>query len=382
MRPATALIMVIETQWEFGRALGVAVWVVFVWAVICAVVYIIHAYSLPTMRFPRLQHNGEILSTGTVHCALEEMITGVVSIVSFRTLDSRTVVLRLKTNKLRSIDQAVTDENEDFFPIFPINCPPGSHIALKLGEVIREFTPIYSGNNTNEIEIVVRLVLNGAFSSVLLSLLGLDLHGSLRTEWTDCFLECGVYGPMMPLPAKFGYRPYYSPVKTCSSDSLRPTLIMIGAGSGAMPLFSVIAAALKNKDDRTMIKLLTLSGSSEDIKGSGQGSSSDFGTFIEDSIYHLQVSSKRLTASDPAEKSRFEGINYRKRFQTSMLDSWVHDPIDSVRTGAASAQSAATDRMIVWVCGPPGFGVDCRAALIATKGFLREQIFVLGVDDR
>jgi NAD(P)H-flavin reductase len=381
MRPAVALITIVETEWEFGRALGLAVWVVFIWSTICSAVYVINAYTLPTMRFPRLQHNGEVITTGCVHCPLDKMIRGIVSIVSFKCLDSRTVILRLGTNKSRNNEQIAGAEDEDFHPVFPIDCPPGSHIALKLGDVVREFTPISSNESSNEIIIVVRLVQNGAFSSVLLPLLGLDLNGPPKTGWMECSLDCGVYGPLLPLPARFGYRPYYSPVKRCHSDPYRPTLIMIGGGSGVMPFFSVIAAALKNKNDRMILKLLSLSGSSQGTKGSGPDSTSDFGTFIEDKINQLNISSKNETESDPAVNARFEGINSRKRFQTSMLDSWIQDPIEQVSKDTSAVRTAA-DSTIVWICGPPGFGEECRIALMAQKGFHREQIFMLGIEDR
>jgi NAD(P)H-flavin reductase len=381
MRPAVAVIMVVETEWEFGRALGLAVWVVFIWSTICAAVYVINAYTLPTMRFPRLQHNGEIVTTGCAHCPLEKMVTGIVSIVSFKCLDSRTVLLRLATNKFRNVEQIGDDKNEVFNPIFPIGCPPGSHIALKVGDVVREFTPISSSESANEIEIVIRLVRKGAFSSVLLPLLGLDLDGPQRTGWTECSIDCGVYGPLLPLPARFGYRPYYSPVSSCRNDPYRPTLIMIGGGSGVMPFFGIIAAALKNKDDRMTLKLLSLSGSSQGTKGSGPDSSSDFGTYIEDKINQLYISSKNEKDSGPAVTSRFEGVNSRERFQTSMLDSWIPDPTGQVSKDSSAVRTPARST-IVWICGPPGFGEDCRIALMAQKGFHRDQIFMLGIEDR
>jgi NAD(P)H-flavin reductase len=381
MRPAVALIMVVETEWEFGRALGLAAWVVFVWSTICTAGYVINAYTLPTMRFPRLQHNGEVVTTGCAHCPQEKMATGIVSIVSFKCLDSRTVILRLATAKFRNIEQLASNKNEVFHPIFPISCPPGSHIALKVGDVVREFTPISSIERANEVEIVVRLVRNGAFSSVLLPLLGLDLDRPPKNGWTECSLDCGVYGPLLPLPARFGYRPYYSPVNSCHSDPYRPTLIMIGGGSGVMPFFSVISAALKNKNDGTTLKLLSLSGSSQGTEGSGPDSSSDFGTYIENKINQLHISSKNETDSDPAVNDRFEAINSRKRFQTSMLDSWIQDPTEQVSKDSSAVRTPAHST-IVWICGPPGFGEDCRIALMAQKGFHRDQIFMLGIEDR
>jgi Oxidoreductase FAD-binding domain len=383
MRPAVVLIMLVEAEWEFGRALALAVWVVFIWFSICAAVYVIHAYTLPTMRFPRLQHNGEVVTTGSAYCALDKMISGVVSIVSFKCLDSRTIILRLGTNKFRNIDQIAGDETEVFHPVIPISCPPGSHISLKLGSIVREFTPMYSSESANELDIVVRLVRNGAFSSVLLSLLGLNFDGPPKRGWTECSLDCGVYGPLLPLPAKFGYRPYYSPrpLESCYSDPCRPTLIMIGGGSGVMPFLSVIAAALKNKNDRMILKLLSLSDSSQGTKGSGSDSSSDFGTFIEDKINQLNLSCKNETDLNPAVKPRFEGINFCKRFNISMLDSWIQDLTVPVSKDTSAVRTAA-DSTIVWICGPPGFGESCCVALMAHKGLQRDQIFILGIEDR
>jgi Oxidoreductase FAD-binding domain len=125
-------------------------------------------------------------------------------------------------------------------PVFPITFPPGPHLSLKLGNVVRKFTPVYSGSNPDEVEIVIRLVPGGPFSDVLSSSIGLTPQGPFKSDWSECCLECGAYGPLLALPSKFGYCPYYSSGNSPEVNPLRPTLIMIGAGSGTMPFFVVL----------------------------------------------------------------------------------------------------------------------------------------------
>jgi hypothetical protein len=208
-------------------SIDLSLWAGLIWATIAAAVYIIHAYTLPTVRFPRLQHNGEKLVNGSAHCPREDMIQGVVYITSYKSLCPRTVHLKLSTSSHTAVRH----------PVFPITFPPGSHLSLKLGNIVRKSTPVYSGSNPDEVEIVIRLVPGGPVSDVLSSSLGLAPQGPFKSDWSECFLECGVNGPLRAIPSKFGYRHYYSSGKGLEVDPLRPTLIMIGALSGTM--FSV-----------------------------------------------------------------------------------------------------------------------------------------------
>lgn len=368
MRPLSVVLLLLDMEMLFVESMGLSFWIGFVWSIFAAILYIIHVYTLPTARFPRLQHSGEVRIDGSAHIAVEGMICGAVRIVSFRTLDLRTLHLKLSTKTHRAVHQAA----------FPISFPPGSHVSLKVGDIVREFTPINSDVKHGEIEIVVRLVPGGPFSNLISSSLDLNSSEVSNSEWNECYLDCSIYGPLLPLPSKFGYRPYFSAGECGNDDPLRPTLIMIGAGSGAMPFLSVIEAALKNKEDKTLLKLLSLSGAS---KQSDSDKKTDFGTFMQDKINQLQLPTKAGTGTDPVH-GRFVGVNQRERFALSMLDSWIQDPLKSKRTDASAVLAAATDRMIVWVCGPPGFGEQCRSALVKGKGFHREQIFVLGADDR
>ena len=370
MRPMAVVFLLLDMEMTFVFSMGMTLWVGLLWGIIAAAVYIIYAYTLPTVRFPRLQHSGEMIANESAHCPLEGMIQGVVYITSFKSLDPRTVNLKLSTSSHTAVRH----------PVFPIAFPPGSHLSLKLGNVVREFSPVNSGSNPDEVEIVIRLVPGGAFSNLLSSSLGLTSQGPLKSAWSECFLECGIYGPIRPLPSKFGYRPYFSSGKSLEVDPLRPTLIMIGAGSGSMPFFSVIEAALKNKKDETQLKLLALSGGS---KGSDSEKACDLGAFVDGKISQLHLLTKSVTETKTdLGAGRFIGVNSRERFSLSMLDSWIQIPSEPTRTNTSAVLTAATERMIVWICGPPGFGEECRSALVKGKGFLRDQIFVLGIDDR
>jgi hypothetical protein len=65
-----------------------------------------------------------------------------------------------------------------------------------------------------------------------------------------------------------------------------------------------------------------------------------------------------------------------------MLDPWIQDPPASKHTGTSTVLTAVTERMIVSICGPSGFGEECRSALVKGTGFHGDHIFVLGFDDR
>jgi hypothetical protein len=120
--------------------------------------------------------------------------------------------------------------------------------------------------------------------------------------------------------------------------------------------------ALENKKDQTLLKLLALSGAS---KGSDPEKTGDFGTFVKAKINQLHLSTKSVdeTKTDVG-KSRFIGVNSRERFALSMLDSWFQDPPASKHADTLAVLTVATERMIVWICGPPGFGEECRSALV------------------
>jgi hypothetical protein len=60
-----------------------SLWVGLIWATIAAAVYVIQAYTLPTVRFPRLQHSGETLVNGSAQCPLVDAIHGVFYITSY-----------------------------------------------------------------------------------------------------------------------------------------------------------------------------------------------------------------------------------------------------------------------------------------------------------
>lgn len=103
MRPMTFFVKLSQPKWDFGRALSLSVWVVNVWAILGTVMYVIHAYAIPTMRYPRLQHNGDLVITGSIYCPLAGTIMGVVSIISCKYLDERTIMLKLGRTEQKKI---------------------------------------------------------------------------------------------------------------------------------------------------------------------------------------------------------------------------------------------------------------------------------------
>ena len=486
MRPLVLIIMVVEAPILFGKALAVAVWIAFVWSLFGSLFYVLHAYTLPTLRLKRLQNDGSYINTGYIHCPLQDFASGM-TIYSYIMIDSRTILIKLgEHNDKKDGDsfskkcddiQIIADSENDIIQdavvdneirtkniggrnlteinrnyTFPINIPPGCHIVLKLGNVLREYTPINNqdGSNSN-VEVLIRLVPNGKFSIQISHLLGLNNatrnipHGS----WIDCNVPCGVYGPLFPLPSKFGYFPHYDidtridrnvnrvignndssvtidglPHKggderkhqnrrkvmesqynsndnnshdTISNISICPMIILIGAGTGITPFLKVIEAALRNKKDKTNIRLLTLSGKSEQTNDENY-----FSSYIKVKVDHL----KKVSEDGNNHKNRFESTNFETRFTKSMLQSWIYerfssvDTVDNNCTGNSAVkqsdnfQMSKTKNTIVWICGPPGFGENTRTLLTKkyssnnsgdhknSYSFLREQIFVFGVDDR
>ena len=390
MRPMTLFIMLIEPKWEFARALSLAVWIVFVWGLLGTVMYIIHAYAIPTMRYPRLQQNGDVITTGSIYCPLRNTIKGVISIIAFKYLDERTIMLKLGRTENNS-RSGITGEKGIHGPAFPICLPPGCHVTLTIDNVAREFTPVGVGegavrasgesvNSSNSDEcnmyIIVRLIKTGIFSNLLITYLGtfLELKGN---EWTPCLCPCGLYGPLLPLPSKFGYLPYYDSDYINDNEKCR-TIIMIGAGTGVMPYFNIIEAALKIKNDNTIIKLLSLPGSISNSSSNHDG----LCKFIVKKIKDLTDLSLKLK-SDNMSSNRFMSINCSSRFQSNMLDKWLYDKSAPLSDNDDTiTHRSEIDRTIVWICGPPGFGQSCRSMLVKEKKFRIRQIFVLGVDDR
>ena len=379
MRPMTFFVKLSQPKWDFGRALSLSVWVVFVWAILGTVMYVIHAYAIPTMRYPRLQHNGDLVITGSIYCPLTGTIMGVVSIISCKYLDERTIMLKLGRTENNS-DSGILGEKGVHGSAFPISLPPGCHITLTIGNIIREFTPVRLDTETTDscdMYIVVRLVRDGQFSNLLKASLGTFL--SLKeNEWTTCACPCGLYGPLLPLPSKFGYLPHYE--SDCINDNEKcRTIIMIGAGTGVMPYFNIIEAALKIKNDNTVIKLLSLSGTTTSTSTSSN--CNGLSGFIEKKIKDLTDLSMKLQSNSKT-SNRFFGVNSSSRFQVSMLVDWIHDQSKPSTTNDTVLHRSEIGRTIVWVCGPPGFGQSCRSSLVREKNFRVNQIFILGVDDR
>ena len=486
MRPLVMIVMVMEAPTLFGKALAIAVWIAFVWFLFGSLFYILHTYTLPTLRFKRLQNNGSYISTGFIHCPLQDFASGV-TIYSYKMIDSRTILMILgehksDANQMKRRDIQIQDirtgikieneekivnnilkeaveilnenngkknaiKNENKF-LSTLELPPGCHFSLKLGDVVREFTPINNENeDSSSIQILVRLIPNGKFSLLISKLLGLkdaDMNTSEYT-WIDCNVPCSVYGPLFSLPSKFGYFPYYGvdakfidknadhsrsddknngiyigDVKNrndgrlpriysndngnCSNYSnilVSPMIILIGAGTGVTPFLSIIEAALKNKKDRTRIRLLSLTGKSNKNKNKNKNfDENNFSSYMKSKVDYL----KRLSEFDSAmTDDRFDSINIETRFLKSMLELWIYSDPSSTMIKDNPFQTIAvkqsfdvrrrvTDDTIVWICGPPGFGESIRT-LLTNKctnsdsnsrqySFLKEQIFVIGVDDR
>ena len=379
MRPMTLFIMLLEPRWEFARALSLAVWIVFVWGLLGTVMYIIHAYAIPTMRYPRLQQNGDVITTGSIYCPLTNTIQGVISIIAFKYLDERTIILKLGRTENNSVS-GITGEKGTHGPAFPISLPPGCHVTITIDNIAREFTPVnleIDSSDESNMYIIVRLVKTGIFSNLLITYLGTFLNLK-ENEWTPCLCPCGLYGPLLPLPSKFGYLPHYDSDYINDNEKCR-TIIMIGAGTGVMPYFNIIEAALKIKNDNTIIKLLSLPGSISNNSSDHNG----LCKFIVKKIKELTDLSLKLK-SDNMSSNRFMSMNCSSRFQSNMLDNWLYEkskPLSDNDDDTVTHRSEI-DRTIVWICGPPGFGRSCRSMLVKEKKFRIRQIFVLGVDDR
>lgn len=379
MRPMTLFIMLLEPKWEFARALSLAVWIVFVWGLLGTVMYIIHAYAIPTMRYPRLQQNGDVITTGSIYCPLTNTIQGVISIIAFKYLDERTIILKLGRTENNSVS-GITGEKGTHGPAFPISLPPGCHVTITIDNIAREFTPVnleIDSSDESNMYIIVRLVKTGIFSNLLITYLGTFLNLK-ENEWTPCLCPCGLYGPLLPLPSKFGYLPHYDSDYINDNEKCR-TIIMIGAGTGVMPYFNIIEAALKIKNDNTIIKLLSLPGSISNNSSDHNG----LCKFIVKKIKELTDLSLKLK-SDNMSSNRFMSMNCSSRFQSNMLDNWLYEkskPLSDNDDDTVTHRSEI-DRTIVWICGPPGFGRSCRSMLVKEKKFRIRQIFVLGVDDR
>ena len=374
MRPLTFLVMMLESKWDFGRALGLAVWIALVLSVAGSVLYVIQVYSLPTSRLPRLQSSGDAVVTGYSNCPLEDFVRDTVCIALFKKIDSRTLLLRLGLKNVLDDASSLNSATEaTHSPVFPINLSPGCHIALKMQNIVREFTPVIVGdadvNTRGTCEIIMRLVPNGKFSSLLISTLKLESITSTFKDWTRCSIPCDVYGPLLPLPSRFGYLPYYG------SDSPNDdrTIIMIGAGTGITPFLSVINAALHNKGDHTVLRLLSLSG----VDRKESRNENTFSSLIESEISRLKILSETGKQIKIHKCTRFEGFNFQERFNTEMLDSVAKGLLN-----AAPSDSCDPTRTVVWICGPPGFAQQCSVDILKYTRLKRDQMFLWGVDDR
>ena len=423
MRPVTMLIMVLDPPFAFGRALAIAVWICFVWLVSTSVMYVLCAYTLPTMRLKQLQHSGEVVHTGYVHCPLPDFVPVVIK--SYQMLDSRTILLRLSANSGQEKDGTSASARSPF----PVGTPPGCYVTLRLGGVVREYTPVNIERShakdlkdnchsvRSSVDIIVRLVPGGRMSTVLSSLLRLNEHthnsdhkndtekvglnnkngegNDVGSGFTTCNLECEVYGPLFHLPSKFAYFPHdgvnvkinsdtndasLSSLSSSVSSSLSspsPVLILIGGGTGICPFLNIIEASLRSHTDTTRIILISLVG--EHNKGEARKDDKNlnsFSIFIREKIKYLM----------PSSKGRLECLTITTRFNKYTLAPWFCDE---------SYNNSRTDNIRVWICGPPGFGANVSNSLTTPAGklrntieqeydlsFDREQIFILGTDDR
>jgi hypothetical protein len=85
----SAIFLLVNMEMTIVFSVDLSLWAGLILATIAAAVYIIHAYKLPTVRFPLLQHNGIMLINGSAHCPREDMIQGVVYITSYKSLCPR-----------------------------------------------------------------------------------------------------------------------------------------------------------------------------------------------------------------------------------------------------------------------------------------------------
>jgi NAD(P)H-flavin reductase len=352
MRPLVGMLVVMDGYYKLGPQLSVALWIGFSWFSIGTIAYIMFAYRIPSAQRPRLLHSGAVV----LGCQLQPPAVSFVpaEIHSIQRLDAHTIVMRLKPRN---------DEFQFYYS-------PGCHIVVRLGDVSREFTPVNYLEDGSEdvdqdaIEIVVRIVPGGRFALAIDALLHKLVHqddggnisnddndsegnggggnglnrgsawhsvGNLTTEVgggagedsnvnqeqnrngtaAPHFMTCEIYGPLYPIPWRFGYlarrdpdtqttsaSPRASPsgtniMMTTRSGSVLPeaykqstvrTLIMIGAGTGVTAFLSTIHAALLNRSDCTKLRLLFLAG-----KKSGASCKQ----YFEDKITTLQKLSRR-----------------------------------------------------------------------------------------
>lgn len=423
MRPVTMALMAYQSSWSFERGLGLALWICFVVSVNSAALYIYLGLIRPAARRPRLQHSGAVVVTGTG----ERGGMMPARIVSFTILDTarRTVLL--------SID--IGDPND-------VQFPPGSHIALRLGEITREFCPIsnslYGGGGRNgPMELLVRLVPGGMFCMRLKAALKQITSSADVAVAMGCNIACEVYGPLYPAPERFGYLPYY-PSRRSHSHSQPPspshsplysppesadveaTLVMIAGGTGVTAFLPIIQAALRSDRDRRRLRLLCLTGSSKGRGGdkpttllppsptgvAGGRATKGIRAFAtvalavsrflslskkgatEDLIYYFFVEAEidqlySLAASPgsdgkPCESGRFDAKLSASRFETDMVAEWV--PSGGARGGSAAAPAT----VVYWLCGPAGHTAAVKRLLLASPRLRVKpaQIFIMGVDDR
>ena len=155
-----------------------------------------------------------------------------------------------------------------------VNFPPGTHLALTINGITREYSPIAgylhvekaTGIPDPHIELMIRLVPNGALSGLLKHILSLDNgggalgrggSGGVTTKTTasastststiplgvtmPCHVPCTIYGPLFPAPATFGYLPYYLPLRF--TNGIAATALSDATVSTPVPVLVMIAGA-------------------------------------------------------------------------------------------------------------------------------------------
>ena len=136
--------------------------------------------------------------------------------------------------------------------IVDVHFPPGTHLALTVNGITREYSPIVgylhvetsTGIPKPNIEVMIRMVPNGALSSHLRQVLSLETCGTSTNPQLGvtmpCHVPCNIYGPLYPAPAQFGYLPYYLPSPR-STTAATTSLKDMTATSNPVPVLVMIA---------------------------------------------------------------------------------------------------------------------------------------------
>jgi NAD(P)H-flavin reductase len=264
MRPCMIILIMItgssgNAEVDARNALKVVLWWIFSWAFIGGEVYLwMYAKYVKLNTF--LYREGQFLMLPDPFCGPR---TRDMDMVSLSRLNQRTVKLIL----------APRNPGEEYTIAIP-----GQHVALShttaTDAVTREYTPVTSEELLKEgkMELIIRLVPNGAMSKILESFMSGTVEEAGRVFKVTLSADGLTY-----IPNEFEH------------------LILVAAGTGITPFINLIRAVLNNPLDNTAIKLLFVNRAKEDEFGSDV-----LNTFSQRGRFEwtLRTGGDRLTAGD------------------------------------------------------------------------------------